>query len=290
MKKQELSPFNYYYKELFSHYNVTPQNKNAKKVLIRASIIVVLFLVLYILLNIFKNSSFVHYFTNGSPIMHSLYSVMILYAFIAFGSYTIYHIVSYNFEIIHKHELLKKDIKGAYNLFSLLYKFIHLPWILVVCFTLKILSIFKIQDLRKYLPMLIGGYLYFLMISLVVLQVLCNWLDKLLTDGILPHNNLITEVTYLYIIVLVTIIFSKHIPTGLLKIVIRPFVNKNSLEYRRIFRQYHLLNYYFLVVITLVLKALNFTGIEKILIDALFYTTNALSLLSTAREKANNSL
>ena len=67
------------------------------------------------------------------------------------------------------------------------------------------------------------------------------------------------------------------------------FVNKNSTEYKRIFKQYHLLNYYFLVAITLVLKALNSTGVEKTLIDALFYTTNALTLFSTARQKASSS-
>ena len=74
-----------------------------------------------------------------------------------------------------------------------------------------------------------------------------------------------------------------------MKIVIHPFVNKNSTEYKRIFNQYHLLNYYFLVAIALVLKALNFTGEEKTLIDALFYTTNALTLFSTARQKASSS-
>ena len=29
-KAQKLSSIQYYYKELFSHYGVTPQNKNAK--------------------------------------------------------------------------------------------------------------------------------------------------------------------------------------------------------------------------------------------------------------------
>lgn len=135
--------------------------------------------------------------------------------------------------------------------------------------------------------MLICGYLYFLIIALTMLQVLCKYLDKLLCNYTFLTNDWVTESTYLYIIVFFSIVISKHIPTGLLKIVIHPFANKNSTEYKRIFNQNHLLNYYFLVAITLVLKALNFTGEEKTLIDALFYTTNALTLFSTARQKAN---
>lgn len=246
-KAQELSPFQYYYKELFSHYGVTPQNKNAKKFLIRASIMDVFLLVLCILLCIFKNSAFVHYFTTGSQLTHNIYLVMLIYAFVALFSYTIYHIISYNYELKHKHELLKKNIKGAYNILSLLYKLIHLPWILLTCLVLKVLAFFKIQSLKEYLPMLICGYLYFLIIALTMLQVLCKYLDKLLCNNTFLTNDLVTESTYIYILVFFSIVVSKHIPTGLLKIVIRPFVNKNSTEYKRIFNQYHLLNYYFLV-------------------------------------------
>lgn len=288
MKKvQEPSSIKYYYKELFSHHGVTPQNKNAKKFLIRASIMDVFLLALCILLCIFKDSAFVHYFTTGSNLTHNIYLVMLIYAFIALLSYIIYHIISYNYELKHKHELLKKNINGAYNILSLLYKLIHFPWILLTYLVLKVLAFFKIQSLKEYLPMLICGYLYFLIIALTMLQVLCKYLDKLLCNYTFLTNDWVTESTYLYIIVFFSIVISKHIPTGLLKIVIHPFANKNSTEYKRIFNQYHLLNYYFLVAITLVLKALNFTGEEKTLIDALFYTTNALTLFSTARQKAN---
>ena len=249
----------------------------------------VFLLVLYILLCVFKNSAFVNYFTNGSQLIYNIYSIMLIYIFIALFSYTIYHIISYNYEIKHKHELLKKDIKGVYKLLSLLYKLIHLPWVLLTCLVLKILLLFKIQNLKEYLPMLICGYLSFLVIALTILQILCIYLEKLLSKYTFLTNDCFTEVTYLYILVFFSIIISKHIPTALLKIVIKPFVNKNSPEYKRIFNQYHLLNYYFLVAITLFFKALNFTGVEKILIDALFYTTNALALFSTARQKAINS-
>lgn len=178
--------------------------------------------------------------------------------------------------------LINKECTIAFTYFV-----IDFPWILLTCFVLKVLAFFKIQSLKEYLPMLICGYLYFLIIALTMLQVLCKYLDKLLCNYTFLTNDWVTEITYLYIIVFFSIVISKHIPTGLLKIVIHPFVNKNSTEYKRIFNQYHLLNYYFLVAITLVLKALNFTGEEKALIDALFYTTNALTLFSTARQKAS---
>lgn len=288
-KNKQQSPFKYYYKELLSHYGITPQNKNAKKFLIRISILDIILLILCILFLIFKNSTFVHYFTNGSQAMHLFYVVMLIYTFIAAVSFTLYHIISYIYEFKHKHELLKKDINGVYVLLFLLYKLIHLPWILLTCLTLKVLDLFKIQNLRKYLPMLTCGYLYFLMIALIIVQILCGYVDKLLANYSYLTNNYITEETYLYLIVLISIIISKHIPTALLKIVLYPFIKKNSVEYKKIFDQYHLLNYYFLVAITLILKALNFSGEDKILIDALFYTTNALTLFSTARQKAKGS-
>ena len=94
MKKvQEPSSIKYYYKELFSHHGVTPQNKSAKKFLIRASIMDVFLLALCILLCIFKDSAFVHYFTTGSNLTHNIYLVMLIYAFIALLSYIIYHII-----------------------------------------------------------------------------------------------------------------------------------------------------------------------------------------------------
>ena len=80
MKKvQEPSSIKYYYKELFSHHGVTPQNKNAKKFLIRASILDVFLLTLCILLCIFKGSAFVHYFTTGSKLTHNIYLVTVSY-------------------------------------------------------------------------------------------------------------------------------------------------------------------------------------------------------------------
>lgn len=288
-KTQELSFFQYYYKKLFSHDDVAPPNKNAKKFLIRAFLIDIFLLILFILLFIFEDSAFVNCFIKGSHLRHIIYAVVLIYAFSALFSYTIYHAISYKYELKYKHELLKKDIRGVHKLLVLLYELIHLPWILLTCLALKILAFFKIQDLKEYLPILICGYLYFLVIALTMLQVLCGYLDKLLSQYTFLTNDWVTEVTYLYILVFLSIIISKHVPTILLKIAIRPFANKNPQEYKEIFNKYHLLNYYFLVAITLVLKALNFTGEEKILIDALFYTTNALALFSTARQKANNS-
>lgn len=289
-KAQQPSPFKYYYNELLSHHGITPQNKNSIRFLIRISIMDIILFILCILLFIFRHSAIVHYFTNDSQIMHCIYAVMLIYAFITLTSYTFYHIISYNYEYRNKHELLKKDINGAYNLLFSIYKLIHLPWILLTCLTQRLLALFKIQRLKEYLPMLVCGYSYFLMIALIILQILCRYVDKLLFNYTFLTNNFITETTYLYLIVFISIIVSKHIPTASLKVVLHPFVTKNSIEYKKIFDQYHLLNYYFLVLITLILKALNFSAEDKILVDALFYTTNAMTLFSTARQKAKNTL
>ena len=148
------------------------------------------------------------------------------------------------------------------------------------------MELFKIQSLKEYLPLLICGYLYFLIFALFIFQILYKFTNTLLSHYTFLTNTLITKNTYLYIIVFISIIISKHIPTLLLKISLRPFIDKNSNNYKEIFNRYHLLNYYFLVLITLILKALNFSDENKILVDALFYTTNAMTLFSTARQKA----
>ncbi|GEM_PF-1463520 len=286
-KNKKISPFKYYYKELISHRGVTSQNKKAaKKFLLLTSIIDIILLILCFLLIVYRYSKVVCYFTNGSKTLLCVYAIMLIYAFFASTSYTIYHIVSYNYECKNKHELNKEDIKGVYKLYFFIFKFIHLPWILLSCLIQKILELFKIQSLKEYLPMLICGYLYFLIFALFIFQILYKFTNTLLSHYTFLTNTLITKNTYLYIIVFISIIISKHIPTLLLKISLRPFIDKNSNNYKEIFDRYHLLNYYFLVLITLILKALNFSDENKILVDALFYTTNAMTLFSTARQKA----
>lgn len=134
--------------------------------------------------------------------------------------------------------------------------------------------------------MLILGYLYFLTFFSIMLSLLCVAMSKLLLHYAFLTTTVVTEKTYLYIIFFISIIVSKHIPTMILNKVIQPSINKNSSDYKMIFDRYHLLNYYFLVAVTLILKALDFTDENQLFVDALFYTTTALTLLSTAREKA----
>lgn len=288
-KTKKLAPFKYYYKELVSHHGVTPQNKKAvKKFILLTSIMDIILLILCFLLIVYRYSKIVCYFTNDSKIFFYIYTLMLIYAFFVLTSFTIYHTISYKYEHRNKHELNKENINGIYKFFFFIFKLIHLPWISLSCLVQKILELFKIENLKEYLPILICGYVYFLMIALFILQILCKYIQALLSHYSFLTNKLITETTYVYIIVFISIVISKHIPTLFLKIVLHPFITKNSNEYKKMFNQYHLLNYYFLVGITLILKALDFSGVYKIMIDALFYTTNALTLFSTARQKAKN--
>ena len=287
-KKEKISNFKYYYEKLYSHQGVTPQDNKAKKYLCTISLIDFLVLLLIILLCIFKSSTIVTYVTNGSQIQHNMYVLMMSYAFAALTSYTIYQIISYKYEEKHKHELLAKDITGYFKFLSFIYKLIHFLWIAVTCIILKILEIFNLQNLRNFLPIILYGYIYFFAISLTILRVSFILCDQLLAMYDFLTNSFINDITYLYLIVFVTIFICQRIPAFVLKQHIKPFINKNSSEYKKIFRQYDLLNYYLLVLITLILKALNFPDDIQILIDALFYTTNALALFSTARQKAAN--
>lgn len=286
---KNISSFKYYYRELISHSGVTTHDsKAAKKYLTQSIILIVILLILCTLFILYKDSAIVCYFTNGLNILFCIYAIMFVYAVLALASYTLYHIISYRYEDKNKHELNEAEIKGIYKLYYAVFIFIHLPWILLSCLIQKILEFFRIQSLKEYLPMIICGYLYFLIIAIFIFQLLCKCADVLIEHYTFLTNAFVTETTHLYIIMFISIIVSKNIPTLALKIVLHPFIAKNSSDYKKIFRQYHLLNYYILVFMTLVLKALDFTDKGEILIDALFYTTNALTLFSTIKERVKN--
>lgn len=280
------TPLKYYYKQLLSHKWITTDNDNSRKLLSRMRKFDALLFIICILLFAFKNSPFISFITNDSINIYYFYVIMFLYAFIGGASYTIYNHISFLYEQNHKHELLKKDITGIYQVPFYFFKSIHFPWIFLTCLVQKLLMLLRIESLKSYLPMLILGYLYFLTFFSIMLSILCATMSKLLSHYAFLTTTVVTEKTYLYIIFFISIIVSKHIPTMILNKVIQPSINKNSSDYKLIFNRYHLLNYYFLVAVTLILKALDFTDEIKLFVDALFYTTTALTLLSTAREKA----
>ena len=288
-KTQTTSNIKYYYKELHNHRGVSPNDKNSKKYLISISIMDLVLLLISILLTVFRNSEIVSYITDNSEKQYILYFIMLIYAFLVSTSYTIYQICLYTFEKKQKHELIEKNLRFPYNLMIFVLNLIHLPWILSASILLFLLKKLKIDNLKMLLPLVVCGYMYFLMFSLIMIQLGCRLLDYLITVYPFLTNSLINDTTYVYILLLFTILLCKHIPTAFLKLSVKHLFPKNSIEYRRTFRQYHLLNYYFLIVVTLILKALNFEGADKILVDALFYTTTCMALVTTAKEKASNS-
>jgi len=274
---------NYYYQKLLNHAGVTIHDRGAKNYLLTVTCFNILLLIIILLFFFFPDSKIVIYFTNNSLVQYYTFLFTLIYTFLCITSFNIYHQVSLSFEAKNKYEFnLAKTSKCLYFLFYL----IHAPWIFTACAILKLLKKTKLDNLKALLPLILCGYLYFLMFGLIMLQNGIKLCDKLTTRYPYLINDLITDKTYIYLLVFLTIIIGKHIPTLFLTISIKPFIARNSLEYKKIFRQYHLLNYYFLLLITVFLQALNFTGAGEVLVDALFYTTTALTLISDIKSKA----
>ena len=284
-KKNNKSYFMQYYDKMLSHGYINQNNSNAKKLLCRMRVISVIFWLLYMAYKIKKESQIVIFFTEGNRIIYNLYSFVFLYAAIFVTSYMTYHWISYNYEKKNKHEFSIKTTKGGYSILYWLYVLLILPWVLFVSIFNKVLTILKIQELKQYLPIIFCGQLYFLMIALMLIQFLCKLVNNLIHIYPAMINSVVTEKTYLYVIVLMSIVICRNIPTLVLKLTTYKIIIKNSIEYKKVFSQYHLLNSYFFVVITVILKALDFSNSEKILVDAMFYTSNALALVSTVKNR-----
>lgn len=284
-KKQE----NYFiqqYKLILSHTGVGVNDEGAIKYLIRITITCSVLLLFIILLFVFKNSKFVCFFTQGNEQLFLFTVISFIYLFIWGISFTSYNVVSYYYEKRNKHELLKKDIKGLFNLLYNFYLLINLPWITLTYIIVLIFKCLKIENLGQYIGLVILIYSYCLIVCFLILIFLCNLFNSLLVNNVIMLNSYFNENTILYFLVFFSILVSKKLQEAALNLFLKKFV-KNRYEYEKILKQNKLLLYYILIVITFFLKALNLTGTNKEIIDALFYSTNMLTMISTATQKAN---
>lgn len=274
------------YKLILSHDGVGVNDKGAKKYFRKIKITCGVYAVLIAMLLVFKNSEFINYLIQGNYKSYYVMLAFTIYGFLLLFSFTLYNIISYSYEKRKKHELLKKDIKGAGILLYYLYLIINFPWIIFTYIVILIEKFLKIENLSKHRGAIILTYLYSLVAAFFLLLVLLNIVNNMLSAQIIELNNYINDITILYFLVFFSILIFKKMQEGLLSIALR-IIEINKFECKKILKQNKLLLYYILIVITFILKAMNLTDEYQNLVDALFYSTNMLTMISTAIQKAN---
>lgn len=272
---------NYYYDELFSHGAISIKNKTYyMKYFFKTGLFLFLYFVAFI-------STFIFPLGEAKQILN-FYRIIFIYSFIFSISIIIYHIISLCYEAKKKHILdVKKNLKGIALFAVIIYKLIHFPWIFACCIISLIFNKLKLAAIKYYMTCFIAGSFCFLFSVLALLEYglkLCSYLTSkypaLLT-------NYFSEKTYIYFLVFFAILICKPIPLWFVKSAAKITVKKNSIEWKQICRQCDLLTSYIYIVMTFVFTALDFSNTEKILIDALFFSTTILTLLKQVNKNSN---
>lgn len=162
-------------------------------------------------------------------------------------------------------------------------------WIFVFSTIFTIFHKLKIQIILKYFSCIMlcycififtliafTGMLYYLVIFFV-LPIIKNF-DKI---------NLLTNESCLYYAIFLSFILSKLLSFKCLEKFLSNIGVKDRTEYEIIMKQNNLTIFYINIVITLILKPLNFENGLKTIVDAFFYSTTCMGLIFSAKEKAN---
>ncbi len=276
--------FSYYNERLFSHENVTKNSPFSNKFFRFLRIASFTLVILCIVFLFLKNSSLVYFFTSGYTHLYLLYLFIFFYMQHVFSSMLLYHTISVSFEIKNGYMLSKKDLKKHYKILYLYIKVNYL-WIFCAIISYKIFKFLNIPNLRKILPILLAGYSFCVLFGISILLFGLRLIDSLYSKCPFLMNKYVTEKTWLYILVFFSLFLAKKIPFYLVTSSLKFLYGKNSITYNSTLTQYNVLNNYLLVIITLILKALTFDEVMQLIVDALFYSTTALTLLSQANER-----
>lgn len=288
MKKQKQKKnYKYYYKIVLGHGTLTLSNKDYKKEMRKMIFIDMFFIIWLTILLKFPQAELGQYALNDSLKSYVILVSFLSYEILVLVSTTLHHIISLFYELKHKHQLEVKNIRGIIpkTLYSI-YIIIHFPWILTLCFILRLMEKTKIENLTELLLVIVPLYFNFVIFVLMIFKIGIEVCIMLNNHNILPITTHITEMTYVYMLALISIEIGEKILIFVFKLYVKFIIPSTSPKYNRILKQYNLLNYYVLVIITLMLKAMNFSDGYKYLVDGLFYSTTAFSLISTAKEKA----
>ena len=100
-------------------------------------------------------------------------------------------------------------------------------------------------------------------------------------------TNLLTLESCLYYVIFISFMLSKLLSFKCLEKFLSNSEVKDKQEYEIVLKQNDLMIFYINIVVTLILKPLNFDKSYKTIIDALFYSTTCMGLIFSAKEKAN---
>jgi hypothetical protein len=157
--------------------------------------------------------------------------------------------------------------------------FINFFEIAIICLIKKIFKMLKISELEYSMPAILLGYTFFLLVMALLPLFLYYRLDLFISNHDIFARYYIGKTSAVYISVLVSIlvgvigsniiVFSYAVKIFGIKI--------NNKE------QYNLLNYYFYMIFSVLLKIFEVPEDCKTIIDALFYSMSVVSMISTAR-------
>lgn len=288
LRKKEENFIKQQYKNILSHSGVGVNDKFAGKYFKRNIIAGIVVFIIMMLFWIFSNTKMVYNITNGKKQLYYAITIYLTYLFAIQFSNLLYNAISFFYEKRNKHELLKKDIKGFLKIFYYLFIAINFPWVGLGYIFMLVTKWLKIEILREYMTILAAAYSYSLFISLLLLLFLCQITNSLMINGIIRLNIIISQKTILYFLVLISVWACKKLQEGFIKLFL--FLDDKSARYKynNILIKNNLLLFYILILITFIFKALEFSGVYKDLVDALFYSTNMVTMVSTAVQKANS--
>lgn len=274
-RKAEAHSIKSYYNRLLSHSGITIQDNYHKffKKLIFLDIFVFLvfaaLLTFYVLENLYKKQLL-------KEALWFIYIPISLYFFLVCLTYTIYHLASISFEKKNKYELSLSLAPLGYKLACYLMLIVHFVWIVIAYLITYTLRKLHLDELREALILLLYSYLFLFFAGLLIVYYGLDFLDTL--D--LYFDNHVTVETYLYGVVLIVMLFCRHISSLFMKLMIPQSAKTIPSRREKILKQYSLLNAYLTFLITIVLKALHFESNEKIIVDSLFYASGIITLFT----------
>lgn len=182
----------------------------------------------------------------------------------------------------------KEKKKISYYIYIIIYFLYNFLWILAFAIIFTIFDKLKIPILLNYPQCIIPCYcifIYLLLVSVCFLYYLVT-AYALPTINDFAKTNLLTAESCLYYVFFISFVLSKLLSFKCLEKSLFNSGAKDKQEYEIVLKQNDLLIFYINIVVTLILKPLNFDNNYKTIIDALFYSTTCMGLIFSAKEKA----
>lgn len=211
--------------------------------------------------------------------------------FMIFFSFYQIHLYIYNCDgnCLNEDKNKKEKKKISFYIFITIYSLYNIFWILIIANIFTIFDKLKIQILLKYSSQIISCYFIFVYTLIIFIPIFYI----LVIEFVLPiindftKTNLLTLESCLYYVIFISFMLSKLLSFKCLEKFLSNSEVKDKQEYEIVLKQNDLMIFYINIVVTLILKPLNFDKSYKTIIDALFYSTTCMGLIFSAKEKAN---